>query len=267
MATNGMKIGTDTALEDDIFETEIERIPLRKRAVETRAPQAADPAEDFALGPVADKIAYGLSRGLVVAMKELETHIASETRKVSDTVERRLDTIQASLTEVAAFVREQRATNLVVQEKLQQLTATDSRQESELEALRGEAKQFSASVSQRIDATVESLKDADALQSKELTALQTETRAAAAAVSTRIDGICREVAVEQEDVTAIKSALSSVCSQIDALVERLDRQAEAVRLMHANNSQREQEVEQLMEGLARLRAVPKPLPGAGLSGL
>ena len=45
---------------------------------------------------------------------------------------------------------------------------------------------------------------------------------------------------------------------MDALGERLDRQAEAVRSMYAAYSQRETELEQLVDGLARLRAFPNP---------
>src|ERR1051325_5552538 len=69
---------------------------------------AREAAQDVALAPLVDKIAYGLARGLVIAMKELENHIASETRKVSENLGRRLDTLQASVQDLTGAVSEQR---------------------------------------------------------------------------------------------------------------------------------------------------------------
>ena len=69
-----------------------------------------------------DKIAFGLARGLVIAMKELENHIASETRKVGESVGRRLDTLQASFQDLSEVVSEQRSMSLSVQEKCEQLS-------------------------------------------------------------------------------------------------------------------------------------------------
>src|ERR1051326_8679231 len=65
---------------------------------------AKEAGQELALAPLVDKIAYGLARGLVVAMKELENHIASETRKVGDSVGRRLDTLQASFQDLSGVV-------------------------------------------------------------------------------------------------------------------------------------------------------------------
>jgi len=207
-------------------------------------------AADFALGPLVDKIAYSIARGLVVAVKELEDHIGSETRKVGDAVDRRLDTLQATLEDLSRFVGDQHATNNAVQGQFQQLTVrleeTDARQASQLEALRAETTVASSSLSERIDATV--------------TALQTETRASSQAVSERIDGICRDLDIQQDDIAAIKATLGTFSSRMDAMMERLDRQADAVRSMCTAYSQRETELEQVVDGLARLRACATPMP-------
>jgi hypothetical protein len=40
---------------------------------------------------MAEKLGYGLATLFASAMKDLEDHIATETRKLSDTVGRRLD--------------------------------------------------------------------------------------------------------------------------------------------------------------------------------
>jgi chromosome segregation ATPase len=261
MGTNGTDVVAQPRLEEEI----IRQSPGRSGA------DALETAGDFALAPLVDKIAYGIARGLVVAMKELEQHIASETRKVGDTVDRRLDAFQASLHDLSKFVSEQRSTNSAVEEQLHQLTVaagglreTDARQASDLEALRRETKAFSSSVSQRIEVSVAALQERDARQAADLAALQNETKVLSQSVSDRIEALCNELGVQQEDIAAVKATLCNFSSRVDALVERLDRQADAVRSMCAAYSQRETELEHLVEGLARLRAYPTPMPGNGL---
>ena len=221
MATNGTDIGAPP-----------ERPLLRRRVADTRAADREyersfaeqDPAlnvEDFALAPLVDKIAWGIARGLVVAVKELEEHIATETRKVGDTVDHRLDLFQAALDEVSKFVGEQRGTNAAVQTQLQELA-------------------------------------------QGLRAAETREAADVGALSERINGLTKELGVHQEDIAAIKAMVSTFSSRVDALAERLDRQADAVRSMCTAYSQRETELEQLVDGLARLRAFPAPIPANGL---
>jgi chromosome segregation ATPase len=315
MATNGTHIAAEP---NGQLPASLDKAPPGQRDPDSRAPYpeylrsavGPDPvesADNFALAPLVDKIAFGIARGLVVAMKELEHHIASETRKVGDAVERRLDTLHISLQELSAFVREQRATNAAVQDQLRELTVagaglreTDARQAAELDALRTQAREFSASVSQRIDTSTASLQESDARQASdleslrtetrafssavterldvtvaalqesgarqatELAALQSETRASSRSVSEKIDSLCRDLGVQQEDISAVKSTLCTFAARVDALVERLDRQAEAVRMMNTAYSQRETELEQVVSGLARLRAYPAPLPLSAL---
>jgi chromosome segregation ATPase len=281
MATNGIEMAADHGQATGV---------VRKRALENRAPEndyrraaaAADPvepAEDFALAPLVDKIAYTIARGLSVAVKELEQHIAAETGKVAEAVDRRYDSLQTSLQDLANFVVEQRTTNGAVQGQLQQLNEglreSDARRASDVEALRNEARESSAAVSQRIDATAASQREADARRAAEVEALRSESRATEArqaadlaslkqSISERIDGLCKEVGVQQEDIVALKATLGTFCSRVDALVERLDRQAEVVRSMCTAYSQRETELEQVVTGLARLRSYPAPLPANGL---
>lgn len=275
MATNGTDIALETRLP-------VDKTAAWKRTQDNRAPDAdylssagaADPSEtgeDFALAPLVDKIAYGIARGLIVAVRELEHHIANEARKVGDAVDRRLDALQISMQELSRFVTEQRSTNSAVQDQLQQLTVggdglreADARQAAELETLREETRASANSVAQRIDVTVASLQEADARQATGLLALQDETRALSQSIAERIDSLCRELGVHQEDIDATKATLATFCSRVDAHVERLDRQAEAVRSMYSAYSQRETELEQLVDGLARLRAYPTPLPTNGL---
>jgi chromosome segregation ATPase len=171
---------------------------------------AREAAQDLALAPLVDKIAYGLARGLVVAMKELENHIASETRKVAESLGRRLDTLQASVQDLTGAVSEQR------------------------------------DHCRRLDSATASLAETDARQAVE------------------IDALRKDAGVQQEDIAAIKSSLGEFSARVDSVIERLDKQAEALRSMYATYAQRETELEQLVDGLARLRAYPTPKSTNGL---
>jgi chromosome segregation ATPase len=107
---------------------------------------AVESGEGLALAPLVDKIAYGIAKGLVVAMKELENHIANETRKVGDGVGQRLDSLQSSLTAGLATLRSEAA------ETTSSLRETDARQAAELESLRAATMATSDSLAARIDA-------------------------------------------------------------------------------------------------------------------
>jgi chromosome segregation ATPase len=280
MATNGTDTVGALGIDEEILGmskaeqiqvlASLDRAQPRRRAVDESA-GAADSigvAQGFALAPLVNKIAFGIARGLVVAIKELEDHIASETRKVGDTVDRRLDTLQTTLQELSNFVGEQRSTNSAVQGQLHELTGglsqIESRRAADVEGLRAESKEIRNSVSQRIDAVVGAQAECNARQSASLEALGNESKAFAQAISEKVEGILKELGVHQEDIGAIKSTLAAFSTRVDGLVERLDRQADAVRSMCSAYSQRETELEQLVDGLARLRAFPTPVPGNGL---
>jgi len=312
MGTNGIETATSPWLEEEAFRVQkVDRAP----APETEADRShviPEATGDLKLAPLVDKIAFGLARGLVIAMKELENHIASETRNVGESVGRRLDTLQASFQDLTEVVSEQRSMSLSVQEKCEQLAAataalqeSDTRQATELTALRNDTRELSdsvaihieglskqvavhredsgrrletlqsgfegltgavaeqrtltASVQEKLSAATASLQESDARQAAELGALRHETKEFQTAVSERIDVLCRELGVHQEDMAAVKSTLCGFSSRVDTVVERLDRQADALRSMYSTYSQRETELEQLVDGLARLRAYPTPV--------
>jgi chromosome segregation ATPase len=295
MAANTTHLTAERKLAEELF-----RLQQAKKT-ENGAP---GPAEELALAPLVDRIAYTIASGLVVAMKELENHIASETRKVGDAVGRRLDALQASFDELSGAMAEQRSINQSVQQKCQDLSLVtealhdaDTKQEAETASLR-------VSVTERIDAVTASVKDSEARQQADtasrleaviatvketdteretrMTALQaalnerlaeasaqleqTDARresdmaALRASLTERIDGLCKDLSVHQEDMVAVKSALGGFSKTLESLVERLDRQADALRSMSAAYAQRETDLEQLVQGLARLRAYPAPAP-------
>ena len=230
MATKSTDILAEHWHDDEgIRPPKVDRAAIAEEHRHAERSAAREAVQELALAPLVDKIAYGLARGLVVAMKELENHIASETRKVGDSVGRRLDTLQASVQELTDAVSEQRTVSASLHDHCRQLDAltaslqeTGTRHAAEIETLRGNATDFSV------------------------------------AVTGRIDLLSKESGVQQEDIAAIKSSLGDFCGRVDGVVERLDKQAEALRSMYATYAQRESELEQLVDGLARLRAYPTP---------
>ena len=344
MAINAIDVAADRPLAEEIFrlqrmdgETGLKN--RKENGSNEASPSGKDSGEGLALAPLVDKIAYGIARGLVVAMKELENHIASETRRVGDSVGRRLDTLQASVQDLTVAVSEQRAFSTSIEQQCKDLatgarslkeadarqdveleslrnatketsaatsaridaatasltdadarqgaelesfrtatkeTATaisaridaatasltdaDARQGAELESLRAATQETSAAISARIDAATASLTEADARQDAELESLRTATKEISAATSARIDELCKDLSVHQEDIAAVKSTLCGFSTTVEGLVERLDRQADALRTMCAAYAQRETELGSLVDGLARLRAYPAPAP-------
>jgi chromosome segregation ATPase len=313
MGTNGTETATAPWLGEEALRIQtLDRPPAAPETEADRPRGLREATPDLALAPLVDKIAFGLARGLVVAMKELENHIASETRKVSESVGRRLDTLQASFQDLTEVVSEQRSMSLSVQEKCEQLSVataalqeSDARQAAELMAVRNDTRELSdsvavhldgiskdlavqktdsgkrletlqtgfevltgavaeqqsiaASVQEKLAATTASLQESDARQAAELGVLRHETKEFSAAVNERIDALCKELGVHQEDMAAVKFTLCGFSSRVDTVVDRLDRQADALRSMYSTYSQRETELEQLVDGLARLRAYPTPL--------
>src|SRR5579859_940676 len=158
MATNTTEIMAEHWLEAEGFRPHPDR-PNGKNGGENGAERDTS---TLALAPLVDKIAYGFARGLVVALKELENHIASETRKVGESVGRRFDTLQASFQDLTGAVAEQRAMSVAVQEQCQ-----------------------------RLEAATASLREADASQAEELTTVRGE-------VSARIETLGHELGARQE---------------------------------------------------------------------
>ena len=82
-------------------------------------------------------------------------------------------------------------------------------------------------------------------------------------MSERVEALAKELMLQQDDLAVVKTTLARSDSRVDGFAERLDRQAEALRSMFAAYSQRETQLEQLVDGLTRLRTYPPP-PAAQL---
>src|SRR4051794_39580628 len=152
----GMDILADEALRNgrpnrDL--RELDTAPQHTRGQDTRPSNldearsaqrtAAAASQELALGPLVDHVAYGFARVLVTAMKELEIHIGNENRKLGENVGERLDSLQASVNDLAGVVSDQRSASRAIIEKCEALEAAtvslkeaDDRRGGEISALR-----------------------------------------------------------------------------------------------------------------------------------
>jgi chromosome segregation ATPase len=268
MATNTINIAAERPVAEEIFRLQRLDGEGLKNGKEHSA--AIESSDGLALAPLVDKIAYGIARGLVIAMKELENHIASETRKVGDSVGRRLDAIQSSVQDLAVSASEQRIFNISIQERCQELASgaeslkeADARQEAGLASLRDETKELATSVSTRIDAATATLTEADARQNVEMEAvfasLRNETKELAASVSERIDAATASLTeadarqnVELESLRAATQEMAEAMSaRIDAFCRDLSVQQEDIAAVKSTLSRYATTVEGLVGRLDR----------------
>ncbi len=298
MATNSVEANARYGTGEESLRTQ--RLGLApERTPEPSTSEAASRGEeDFALRPLVDKVAYAFASGLIVAMRELDAHIATQTQQVSDSVHLHLTALESSFKDALA---EQRALNAAVQEKFRELDAatvalaqTDEKQQGELDGLRGDATAFSQSVAERFDQAADSLRSLDESQTARIAVLGEESRQAASslqeristaeatlqeagarnasdiaavraemkeisgAAAARVEALAKELMLHQDDLAALKASLAGFSTAVDSFAERLDRQAESLRSMFAAYSQRETQLEQLVDGLTRLRPYPPP---------
>jgi chromosome segregation ATPase len=268
---------------DGLLDEDVHRGPRLLR-------EQAEAMSGSGIPPLIDQVAHGFARALLIAMNELETRIVNENRKLGDAVGERLGALQASFKELADSVSEQRAQSLLLQDRCETLEAataslreSDTRREEELLAVRNDLNAKAASISNLVESSVTMLREADASQQTEvasvralvnseaaalrecdarhmadIASLQTETKAVAESLSARISEVLNEIAVQQEDIVAIKSTIKEFNSKFDLMLDRVDKQGEALHTMYTTYAQRESELERVIEGLTRLRAVPGP---------
>jgi chromosome segregation ATPase len=128
-----------------------------------------------------------------------------------------------------------------------------------------DAAKATACLSERLAAEAAALQESGARTAADLVALRAEVSELSALNSERADALAKELMLQQEDFTAVKAAIAKLSSSVESFVERLDRQADALRSTFAAYSQRETQLEQLVDGLTRLRTLPAPPAASTLS--
>ena len=207
-------------------------------------PAGQETQEEQAVARLVSDVATGLTKVLVSAIQNLQQHIAGETQRLTSSFSQQLEKLQASvesllplkerIEQLTQTVHEQRSVGLAVQEKYEQLTATAA-----------------------------ALEEANARHESELGVLRNETKKSSASTSQRLNALSARLGLQQEELSGLKSTVSEVSPRVAALVERLDRQAEAIRSFNEYHAQREAALDQLANALANLKESSTPVMPEG----
>ena len=128
------------------------------------------------------------------------------------------------------------------------------------EHLAAETRALGRSIEERLDTTAAAIERAAARHESEVGALRSEMHDLRSSLSERVDAVCARVEVHQEQLGELRSTVLGVSPQVNTLVERLDRQADAIRSIYEVQTLRESALDQLGEALAKLKA-SNPAPG------
>ncbi|HZS52064.1 MAG TPA: hypothetical protein VFA54_14450 [Bryobacterales bacterium] len=227
----------------------VEKAEAMRAAIAAETPSAGlppaetqPPAEgEQVVARLVGDVANGLAKVLVSALQDLEQHIAGETRKLATSFNQQLDRLQTTvesllplgerIEQLAGAIAEQKAVGLAAHEKCSQLAA-----ETAL------------------------LREADGRYENALGSLRAEMQERTASVSERLEALTGRLGLQQEEISAVKSSVSDLSPRVATLVERLDRQAEAIRCLYETESHRGAAMDELVNAMGRLRALHLPPP-------
>lgn len=224
--------------------------------------------DEQAMANMAGKLADGLSKILTGAFHELERHIIGESRKISTSLEQQLERLQAtveSLTQLKVkfeqlteAVTEQKSAGAAMGQKHDQVSAQvvalhelTARHETEMGALRGETTTLRA--------------EAQSLRG-ETAALRTEAKDFSTNIVKQVDGVTARLGLHQEELAGLKSNVSDISRKVASVIERLDRQAEIIRVLNETQVRRAAALDELLGVLTRLKAPAEPMVAMAAAG-
>ncbi len=204
--------------------------------------------DDPAAARVIGKLATGLAGILVEAFRDLLARKADENRALSCSIEQQEDRLAAAaeglielsgrIERLAEGVSGQKSVGLATQQKCEHLTAG-----------------------------LESLWEANKRHESAAADLRKEMQELSGSVTDRLDALLHRLGLQHEEISALKCTASEVSPRVAAIVERLDRQAEAIRSIWEAQVQREAALDDLVAALTRLKASGFPGPVAGAAQL
>jgi ABC-type transporter Mla subunit MlaD len=197
-------------------------------------------ASDLTSG-IAGGIAEGIARVIGGAIHTLEENILGETRAFNSSVDQKFATLQAAV-----------ETLLPVRAQIDQLTDAVSQQRAAGFAVEQKCEQLAAATA--------SLQEADTWHEAGLAAVRSQMQDFSASVTGRVDSISAKLESQGEDLSSLKSTVADLSPSVVDLVQRLDRQAGAIRSLYDAQTQREATLEQLITALTQLK--PSHLPAA-----
>lgn len=202
---------------------------------------AAGPEKDTVLADLASSV----SHAVVGAVTNLEKHRAAQTQDIQNAIRHHDEQLRGVLERLTA-----------VQQKLDEFARFAS-----------EHKSWAVSAGEKHDhlaTEVESLRQSDASREASLEELRRETLDLSVSVSDRQDQMIGRLELQQADLAELKAGVGEVSPKLNAAVERIERQARALRSIFEAEKRREAALEQLNEAATNLKASVSQYP-EGLS--
>ncbi len=194
------------------------------------APGGADPVED-AQARVAGNLAMGLARVLVSAIRELENHSIDDRLAASTSFKEHQNKLDATMHSV-----------LETKSRIEEMARTEQ-----------EHKETSEKAQQELWGEVATLRQVDAQHQAAIEKAEQEAREQAVSFSDRMEALFGRLDLQQEEVNGLKPEVAEISPRVTSVIERLDRQAGAIRAMCESETQRESAVEELIQALRRLK--------------
>jgi len=116
-------------------------------------------------------------------------------------------------------------------------------------------------MSHRLDDVVKEVaaqREAGTATQDAINGLKAEVHELSESVNERVEAVIRRVGLQQEEIAACQSSAVELPARVTAVVERLDRQADAIRGLWSTRSQTANALEDLMGVLSRLKTIGAP---------
>jgi len=195
-------------------------------------PPAPVPADHDPSARLVSELAVSLARVLAGVFRQLNERQTDENRALGAAVEQQGQRLSDAVEQIAGLAG-----------RIEYLVETASEQQS----AGAEAQQSCG----QLAAGLESLRESHGRREGAVETLQNQLRELSDSVTERLDALLYRLGLQQEDLTEMKTATSELSPRVNQVVERLDRQAEAIRSLWDAQSHREAALSGLMEVLTR----------------
>lgn len=196
-------------------------------------PARGGTVQQDALDRLAENLAGSLAGMLAAAIRDFQEQTAGGNGTLEDTVRQQRENLDAAIDELAELKKQ-----------VARLAETVATQEA-----------LGASTEQQF---VESAAG--------LAALRCEAQEQSALLSDLMNSLSTRLEAQQQVLSELEPGFASISPRVEAVVERLDRQAEAIRSISGAQAQRDTALDQLVEIFTRMRNSWVPAgAGAGAS--